>query len=302
MGANLIDRTGHVYGRLTVISRANDTWPVKWICRCSCGKGTVVTSAHLGSGHTTSCGCKRIKDKEKGNVYGRLTVVTRAANIGSDVAWLCKCSCGNECIVRGSSLRSGQKSCGCARLESAIDETGNSYGMLTVINRVDNRAIKKSVRAVWLCECSCGNKIEVLGSSLRSGNSMSCGCRKRLPLGESAFRALYKAMENSARRRDYEWTLTTGQVRDITKQPCLYCGAEPCQVKTVRRGNGGYVYTGIDRVNSDLGYSVGNVVPCCGDCNRGKSTRTSDEFARWIERVYSHWASAELGDSMEKER
>ena len=57
----------------------------------------------------------------------------------------------------------------------AIDETGNKYGILTVIKRVEN---DKYGKACWLCRCECGNEIVVEGSSLRRGNTKSCGCRR----------------------------------------------------------------------------------------------------------------------------
>lgn len=53
---------------------------------------------------------------ETGNCYGQLTVIKRAGSLGmgGEAAWLCKCRCGNETTVRGSSLRGGlTRSCGC---------------------------------------------------------------------------------------------------------------------------------------------------------------------------------------------
>lgn len=62
---------------------------------------------------------------EIGNHYFDLTVIAYAGRgkfRGSN--WLCKCICGNECIVPGGHLRAAhRKSCGC-RSESKIDETG----------------------------------------------------------------------------------------------------------------------------------------------------------------------------------
>ena len=49
-----------------------------------------------------------------------------------------------------------------------IDISGNHYGRLTVI------AYQKNSK--WLCRCDCGNYKTVLGSSLRNGNTRSCGC------------------------------------------------------------------------------------------------------------------------------
>lgn len=52
------------------------------------------------------------------------------------------------------------------------DLTGESFGRLIVVNREPN--VKG--RITYLCECSCGNKTTVLGGSLRSGGTKSCGC------------------------------------------------------------------------------------------------------------------------------
>lgn len=61
-------------------------------------------------------------------------------------------------------------------MASLKNEIGNEYGYLTVIARAQN---DKNGRARWLCQCKCGNQIEVLGKSLRNGNTKSCGCYQR---------------------------------------------------------------------------------------------------------------------------
>jgi hypothetical protein len=55
----LIDRTGQVFGKLTVIEQAgrDKLKKVLWRCRCKCGNETVVVSGSLVTGNTTSCGC-----------------------------------------------------------------------------------------------------------------------------------------------------------------------------------------------------------------------------------------------------
>ena len=53
-----------------------------------------------------------------------------------------------------------------------IDETGNKYGLLTVIKY----AYTKNKRAYWLCKCECGNFVIVKGKYLRNGDTKSCGC------------------------------------------------------------------------------------------------------------------------------
>lgn len=55
-----------------------------------------------------------------GQTFGRLTVIekTNEKSHKGEIKWLCKCSCGNTCIVIGSRLRGGYtQSCGCLNLE-----------------------------------------------------------------------------------------------------------------------------------------------------------------------------------------
>lgn len=71
-----------------------------------------------------------------GQRFGRLTVLNiahRKRDAQGDVRifWLCKCDCGNTCIVRRSQLRSGStKSCGCLsrELSSSRNKTHGLYG------------------------------------------------------------------------------------------------------------------------------------------------------------------------------
>lgn len=54
----LEDLTGAVFGRLTVLGKAeSQKGSGYWRCRCECGKETVVRYGNLISGHTKSCGC-----------------------------------------------------------------------------------------------------------------------------------------------------------------------------------------------------------------------------------------------------
>lgn len=56
-----------------------------------------------------------------GQVFGKLTVLRRAENIGHHAAWECKCECGNTTVARGGSIRQGDTtSCGCVRIEGTV--------------------------------------------------------------------------------------------------------------------------------------------------------------------------------------
>ena len=61
--AKLIDLTGQVYERLTVIKRVDDyispsgSRKVQWLCKCECGKEVIATGNNLKNGNSKSCGC-----------------------------------------------------------------------------------------------------------------------------------------------------------------------------------------------------------------------------------------------------
>lgn len=182
-----IDETGNKYHRLTVLYRGNNkNGRVQWHCRCDCGKELDVDGSSLRNGNTKSCGClqkekasKTLKDLT-GEKFGKLTVLnrdeTKPKGHGKPVFWNCVCECGRIISVEGSHLKNGHtKSCGCYNInaQKVIDETGNKYGMLTVINRCGTSL---DGRALWLCLCDCGNEKIALGKSLRTGSVISCGC------------------------------------------------------------------------------------------------------------------------------
>lgn len=60
---------------------------------------------------------------ETGNRYGRLTVMGfDGVNKYGNALWRCRCDCGNETILPGRSLRSGNtKSCGCLSRDNSTD-------------------------------------------------------------------------------------------------------------------------------------------------------------------------------------
>ncbi|MEY9980363.1 hypothetical protein [Lysinibacillus sp. RC79] len=57
------DLTSLTFGRLTVlklhevVTYKNNKKVARWLCKCSCGKETIVFRSNLINGHSTSCGC-----------------------------------------------------------------------------------------------------------------------------------------------------------------------------------------------------------------------------------------------------
>lgn len=72
--------------------------------------------------------------------------------------------------------------------QKTIDETGNRHGKLAVLRLSGNR---KRNKPTWLCKCDCGKTTEVIGTDLRSGETKSCGCLKKLNPGRLPARKFF---------------------------------------------------------------------------------------------------------------
>lgn len=70
-----------------------------------------------------------------------------------------------------------------------------------------------------------------------------------------------------ANKKKIKFELSLHQFDFLCKQPCFHCGIEHLDKPM-----------GVDRVNNKLGYIVGNVAPCCWNCNRAKSDMSQKEF------------------------
>lgn len=62
-------------------------------------------------------------------------------------------------------------------MPAPLDLIGQRFGRLTVVAKTANSHHQQSR---WVCSCECGREVVVLGHLLRSGNTMSCGCSRRL--------------------------------------------------------------------------------------------------------------------------
>lgn len=181
---------GMKIGRWTVLQSGPET-PKKektWLCRCECGTERTVLDRSLKSGGSQSCGCLRREKAHaslahdlQGRTFGQLTVLGRAEteNGGNGVQWLCRCTCGRECIVSATLLACGRKtSCGkCQKRNAAIrDITNQRFGRLTALYHTDERDAKGNV--IWHCRCDCGTELDVSYNVLAYSHIRSCGCRK----------------------------------------------------------------------------------------------------------------------------
>lgn len=122
----LEDLTGKRFGMLTVLEydRVEGKGHTYWKCKCDCGTIKSIRKDELINGSVISCGCYHDKNTGSlktidltGQTFGRWTVLKRCgSNQHNSAMWLCECSCGNQKIINGITLRRGEsKSCGCLK-------------------------------------------------------------------------------------------------------------------------------------------------------------------------------------------
>lgn len=175
---------------------------------------------------------------------------------------------------------------------------GKRFGELTVkaYTRLER---SKGLTGYWLCKCSCGIEIFIRGNKIHDAigcQSCACSISARTKKGGkylnikhySIKRRIYREYIKRARYKGYDFLLTEEEFFKLLKGNCYYCGIEPQiqQIKdTLSLRDGPFTRNGIDRINSNKGYILNNVVSCCTYCNNAKSNKTLEEFNNWIQRL-----------------
>lgn len=164
---------------------------------------------------------------------------------------------------------------------------GQRFDRLTVIAEQPS----KNNKVYWLCKCDCGKETIVTASTLRTRKTRSCGCKRKdneylKKRRMSSVKRLFNIYKRNAIARKYLFLLSLDKFCELTTEECHYCGEKP---KNVLRHHGNVLfYNGIDRLVNSIGYVDGNVVSCCGTCNRLKMGMDYKEFMEKIRKIARH--------------
>lgn len=141
------DLTGKKFGKLTVLSQAEDEITskgrqIRWLCRCECGNEIITRGTSLRNGHTRSCGCLHSEAAMgiglidiTGQKFGKWTVLYENGRLREPMGrlvplWHCRCECGTERDLRAGTLRQGLSlSCGCYKYERLKMLSGQGFKM-----------------------------------------------------------------------------------------------------------------------------------------------------------------------------
>ena len=142
-----------------------------------------------------------------------------------------------------------------------VDITNKRFGSWLVIKHIED--IKSEAGAYWSAICDCGEVQTVLGATLRSGGSKSCGnCKPHHNWKgiEELSGSYFNILKRGAEKRKIPFDLTKEYVWDLyirQNKKCAISGLDVCLVKI--RNKGTTQTASLDRINSAQGYIEGNV-------------------------------------------
>lgn len=296
---NKKDLTGMRFGKLKVIemkSRFN-------ICKviCDCGNIYDVIYYNLIRGGMESCGCA-LKSKNPKLVSAKL--VWRGDYNDGDITLeefvkLSQLNC-YYCNLPPSNLRNiaKQKSSNYDDISKNNTEYDFTYNGL---DRIDNKQKHNKNNVVPCCR-KCNfmknsmtydlflSKIKDIYNHFILTNKLdnlktNFACIKNyyinLPIKLSSQEIkLCKAPYRNYKRR--EGSLSFEDFIKISQSNCFYCNGD------CLNNWHGLKYNGLDRVNTELGYDINNVVAACKYCNFIKGKLPIDDFASHILKIYNN--------------
>lgn len=182
-----------------------------------------------------------------------------------------------------------------------INIIGNKFHRLTVLSEVNPIKYKsnngrKVTISMYLCQCECGNQKIINGFKLRNGKTKSCGClikeiaQSKIPnmIQKSTKYDPYTALAVKVWKKHYDDDgLSFDDFINLTQQNCHYCGQTTSN--NLIKNNILFSYNGLDRIDSNLGHTKDNCVPCCIICNRGKSNQPYQQALQWMDRLVNNF-------------
>lgn len=148
------------------------------------------------------------------------------------------------------------------------NEIGNTYHNLTVIKQSPKRSSDNRIQ--WICQCKCGNIVEVPGKLLRNGNTKSCGClNKTKEIGKKYNQLTVLSYSHTNDRGELVWNcscdcgnITTAKTRDLKSGHKKSCG---CLCSPDLSGQQFGKLTVIERAYSNNGYVFWKCKCECGN-------------------------------------
>lgn len=276
---------GTTFGRLTVVERVRVEGTWRYLCSCTCGGTTVTYGWCLTKGVSSSCGCVR---SEKGLDPGRagFLIALRGYRRGASQRGL-SFDLSEEEVA--SLMGRCCHYCGTPPSRIVHSPTERGRFLCGGIDRVDNSAGYTSDNVVPACtQCNrakSNTTVEEFLSQAARVHFPECPVVHSItPSGAEVSR--FNGYIDASRRRGIEHLIGCSLFASYFRMPCAYCGMPPSG-----KGYGGSRHSGVDRVDNEVGYEAGNLLPCCSWCNYAKRDMSLLDFIAWASRLQAYQAT-----------
>ena len=202
-----------------------------------------------------------------GQCFGKWLVLYRTENSNSNkTRWVCQCSCEKGTIkpVETKTLKSKTSTnCGCERLK-------------TISEKSDKLIHKRNEQGeIILKRCSRCKEWLSLNEFWKNKTCKDGYCNECKNCQNTAKENRYNLYKKNAKSRNLIFEIKKEEFYNLTQQPCVYCGSLEN-------------YNGLDRLNSSIGYTIENVVPCCSICNKMKLDYSKEFFLEHIKKIIKY--------------
>lgn len=175
---------------------------------------------------------------------------------------------------------------------------GKKFGKLIILEAWKNKDNKGNSHGVCLCLCECGNKKEIAYRSLSSGSTKTCAlCPK--PVGNKhpewqgygeLSKNLWTDYQHSAKARGYSFNITIEYAWDLfekQQRKCALTGWNLYFNPSYREKKN--KVASLDRIDSTIGYEIGNVQWVHRDVNKLKKNLDNNYFFDLCVAVSEKW-------------
>lgn len=164
---------------------------------------------------------------------------------------------------------------------------GKVFGKLKVLKRTERDNSKRS-GSYWDCQCKCGKKSVVKGTSLVGGFTKSCGCLwKSASYQEISGEYLWN-LKNNAKKRNLCFGVTSQYLWDLYLSQNKKCALSGEVLKFGDGLNNKNQTASLDRIDSSKGYEAGNVQWVHKDVNCIKTNMPQEVFLKWVFKIAHH--------------
>lgn len=119
-----------------------------------------------------------------------------------------------------------------------------------------------------------------------------CGVKELSLMAYNPIAKMRSDYKHRAKRNGYKFDLGYSEFLALVSSPCVYCHRDPEPRSWTKNSHNlklEYFANGVDRIDSNFGYTVANTVACCGICNSMKGSMTHEDFIEHLKKIVAHY-------------